>query len=236
MGRETYKSSPFLLKIGWGLTKTLMYKFPGFPPFFPASPFPSTNICWFVSTPAGMKILMFSSPLILPSPLQTLQIFVGLWPSPLHSGQTTNLVKEPKKVLLICWTSPFPRQEKHSSILVPGSAPIPTQRKQVIYFSKTSSCSFPFKTSSKEITSSTSISFPFLKFLLRLLWPNPKTSSIISPKSPTSKSKSLSLPMPGRPQNHWWSKPPVSPVPGTPSKTWPNLSYWAFFSLLERIW
>ncbi len=49
-----------------------------------------------------MNILIFSSPLTLPSPRQTLQGFSGLNPSPPHSGQVMLLVKEPKGVLLIC--------------------------------------------------------------------------------------------------------------------------------------
>ena len=89
-GKETCRSSPFLSKTEWGFTKILIYKSPVFPPFLPASPFPSIFITWLVSTPEGMKTFIFSSAHILPSPLQTLQGFSGVLPSPLQSGQTTS--------------------------------------------------------------------------------------------------------------------------------------------------
>jgi hypothetical protein len=81
----------------------------------PASPLFAIFISWLSSTPAGTKKLIFSSSFILPSPLQTLQGFLGFFPSPPHSGQTAHWVKDPKKLLFILWTRPVPLQAKHSS-------------------------------------------------------------------------------------------------------------------------
>src|SRR3989339_619410 len=86
--------------------------------------------------PAGIITSIVSSPLILPSPLHTLHGFSGIVPSPLHSGQTAKEVYEPKNVFLTCWTCPVPLQEKHSFILLPGSAPFPLHLWQVICFVK----------------------------------------------------------------------------------------------------
>src|SRR5882762_7739516 len=111
-----------------------MIRSPGEPPLSPALPFPFILNCMPSCTPAGISILIVSSPYTLPSPLQALHLAVTVVPSPLQVGQVVTVCICPKKVLVTRLTWPLPPQVPQVCTLPLSLAPLPAQVVQTTCF------------------------------------------------------------------------------------------------------
>ena len=86
----------------------LIYKSPLGPPLIPASPWPpNLNVCS-SSIPDGTFTLILASFLILPSPLQFVQVCKIFLPLPRHSGHVDCVCMRPKIVFCSTTTVPVP--------------------------------------------------------------------------------------------------------------------------------
>src|SRR5215471_2983487 len=104
-----------------GLTCSTTYKSPDGPPRNPASPFPAERSREPVSTPAGMRSLIFEATSLRPFPWHALQGFSMTRPAPWQCGHVCAMLKIPRE-LMIC---PRPPQVGHDLTLDPLSAPVP---------------------------------------------------------------------------------------------------------------
>src|SRR5690606_25039407 len=85
-------------------------------------------------TPAGISILIVSSPYTLPSPLQAVHFAFICVPSPLQVGQVVTVCIWPRKVLVTLRTWPLPPQVPHDCTDAVSFAPLPLQVLQYTYF------------------------------------------------------------------------------------------------------
>src|SRR5690606_28242643 len=99
---------PSLLSVSCGTSSTTIIKSPGIPPRAAALPLPLIDNCMPSLTPAGILMVIVSSPLSNPSPLHVGHFAVITTPSPLQEGQVLVVCICPSMVLVTRRTDPEP--------------------------------------------------------------------------------------------------------------------------------
>src|SRR5512141_560148 len=102
------------------------------PPRGPTLPTPRIVMYCPVATPAGTFTRISCSCLTRPSPRHFLHGDVMIVPSPAHVGHGATLMTWPKNDFCARRTSPAPAHVVQRLALVPGSAPLPSQRSQLM--------------------------------------------------------------------------------------------------------
>src|SRR3989338_1519597 len=153
------------------------------------------------------------------------------FPVPWHFGQVVVVENNPKGVLCVLLTTPWPPHSGQSIMSSDVFAPVPPQVGQVSFFGMIISFSTPKAASSSVISISYLRSEP-LCALLPLLPPNepppPKNLSNISPKSKDAKSES--------PKPKSEESKPLKPDACLYESASPNWSYCLRFSSSPRTW
>src|SRR5688572_11272070 len=135
---------------------------PAVPPLSPALPLPLMLNCMPSCTPAGISMLIVSSPYTRPSPLQVPHLAVIVTPSPLQVGQVVTVCICPKNVFCTLLTCPLPPQVLQVCTLPLSFAPEPLQVVQGTCFFTLIFLVTPFAISSY-------VSFSFTRRLLPLI-------------------------------------------------------------------
>ena len=152
---------PSLFNDSCGISSIRIIKSPGTPPLGAAFPFPLMLSCMPSLTPAGILMLMVSSPRVTPSPLQVPHFAVIVVPSPLQVGQVLVVCIWPKMVLVTLLTAPLPPQVLQVEKEFLSFAPDPSQVLQRICLLTLIFFSIPLAISSK-------VSFTLIRRLVPL--------------------------------------------------------------------
>src|ERR1035437_4997364 len=171
-----------------------MISSPGIPPRGPAFPFPLMDNCIPSATPAGIFMVMTSSPRTMPSPLQDLHLSVITCPSPPQAGQVELVCMYPRMVCCVRVTCPVPLQVEQLLNPEPLLAPMPLHLSQETYLLTLTFFSTP-------VAISSSVSFTLMRRLeprftrLPLLRPPPpkKLSNGCSPPKTSPKRSKISF-------------------------------------------
>ena len=171
---------PSRFRVSCGISSIRMMRSPGTPPRGAALPLPPMLSCIPSLTPAGMLMLMVSSPRTTPSPWQTVHFEVICVPSPLQVGQVLVVCIWPKMVLVTLRTAPCPPQVLQVWNDERSLAPVPSQ---VVH----TTCLFTFIFFSAPLAISSSVKRTLMRRLLPLAtrlppprcWPPP-------PKKPSN--------------------------------------------------
>src|SRR6202012_3354820 len=150
---------PSRFKVSCSISSIRIMRSPGTPPRGAALPLPLMLSCMPSLTPAGIFMLIVSSPRINPSPWQTGHLAVITVPSPLQVGQVVVVCIWPRMVLVTLRTAPAPPQVLQVCTDERSLAPEPSQVLQTI-------CLFTFIFFSAPFAISSSVRRTFIRRLL----------------------------------------------------------------------
>src|SRR5690606_12721454 len=190
-----------------------MIRSPGMPPRGAALPFPLIDSCMPSLTPAGMLMLMVSSPRIKPSPWQAVHLADISTPSPLQVGQVLVVCICPRMVLVTRRTAPVPPQVRQVLNDDLSFAPVPSQVEQTTFLLTLIFFSAP-------LALSLSVSFTLMRRFDPFATRRPPRCP------PPPKKLSNGLPPPPKMSPNWlnmssmFMPPPPNPPDAPPA--WPN--------------
>src|SRR5476651_49084 len=183
-----------------------MIRSPGTPPLGAALPLPLILNCMPSLTPAGILMLMVSSPRTTPSPWQTVHFEVMVEPSPLQVGQVLVVCIWPSMVLVTLRTAPEPPQVLQVEKDDWSFAPVPSQVRQT-------TCLFTFIFFSAPLAISSRVKRTLIRRLLPRATRLPPPPPWRPPPPPKKPSNGLP-PLPKMSPN--WLKISFISIPGPP--------------------
>src|SRR5690606_21015631 len=211
---------PSLLRLSWGISSMRMIRSPGTPPRGAAFPFPLMESCIPSLTPAGMLMLMVSSPRTKPSPWQAGHLAEISIPSPLQVGQVLVVCIWPRMVLVTLLTVPVPPHVRQLWKDDLSFAPLPSQVLQT-------TCLLTLIFFSDPLAISCRVSFTLIRRL------DPLATRRPPPRWPPPKKLSNGLPPPNMSPN-WLNISSIFMPPPPPKllaePEWPKRSYRCRFS------